>query len=81
LRFTAGAFTAQVNSELARKRSAVKLISIVVSLVFVTAWGVTGQRHGSRGTAPESAENPQTPELETVFYMQGNQLGVALKKR
>jgi hypothetical protein len=21
------------------------------------------------------------PELETVFYMQGNQLGVALKKR
>jgi caffeoyl-CoA O-methyltransferase len=43
----------------------VKLISIVVSLVFVTAWGVTGQRHGSRGTAPESAENPPLAKTES----------------
>jgi hypothetical protein len=36
----------------------VKSISILVSLVIAAAWGITGQRHGSRGTTPESASNP-----------------------
>jgi hypothetical protein len=43
----------------------VKSISILVSLVFAAAWGITAQRHGFRGTAPESAYNPPLAKTES----------------
>jgi caffeoyl-CoA O-methyltransferase len=43
----------------------VKSTAIVVSIVFVTAWGVAGQRRGSGGIAPESAENPPLAKTES----------------
>jgi caffeoyl-CoA O-methyltransferase len=43
----------------------VKSISILVSLVFAAAWGITGQRHGFRGTTPESAYNPPLAKTES----------------
>jgi caffeoyl-CoA O-methyltransferase len=43
----------------------VKSISIVVSLVLLTAWGITGQRHGSRRTALESTDNPPLAKTES----------------
>jgi caffeoyl-CoA O-methyltransferase len=43
----------------------VKSIAMVVSLAFVTACGIAGQRGGSRGTAPESAEYAPLAKTES----------------